>query len=138
MNKITIFIVLIIIMACTHQNQRYILPSDSQGADDFMLPVNHLEAYHVPDTNELLNETHRNELGCMFILANKQSYEISNQTYLIKANSPIMQLFLTNFPDFNKLNWEAKRHSSGGVVFLRGIEDFLNDKVTCENTLQNT
>jgi len=116
------------------QDARFEFPADFNRSKEYFLPVSYLMRYPVKDINEVLPVKEKNELACMLIVANIKSYEMANQTYLISASSPLIKLFLTNFPGYKEQRWEGKFSANGGSIFLSDIHKYLESKVSCPTT----
>jgi hypothetical protein len=83
------------------------------------LPVTYLEHMEVRDLSRRLDMKERHDLCRLFVKSYVISIRVHNQDYLLSVNTPIYQLFKSNFPEV------ARREGEGGI-FLGQIVRFLN------------
>jgi hypothetical protein len=96
-----------------------------------VLPSKYLENYHINDDAEILSELDKKLLSCLLVNAASESKRIFNQTYYIRVKTPIISLFIVNYPKLLSHKWEGKT-SGNGVISLPSIKNFIMDYKLCE------
>ncbi len=112
------------------------IPPEYEKIHDYM-PASYLDNYPVPDTRKKLNKNEKARLGYLIIVSNQVSEKKYHQTYLLKTNTQIFQLILSNFPDVAKLNWEGKGTENGGVIFLDELAKYFLSVPEVKGVIEN-
>lgn len=94
------------------------------------LPADYLESLKIKDSVKDLTAAARGKFACVLVDAVRVNQKLYMQSYLLDKRSPVMQLFLNNFPEFKDRLWEGK--STGhGVIFMSDISEFLLEEKYC-------
>ena len=97
---------------------------ESYQSENSVLPVTYLQSLKIDKPQEELSPELKNSFACLLIHADETNYEKFNQTYLILTKESVSQLFLTNFPEFDKISPE-------GFIYMADIREHLINKSAC-------
>ncbi|MFK8052206.1 MAG: hypothetical protein AB8F65_04485 [Woeseiaceae bacterium] len=88
-------------------------------------PIRQLREYQVLPTDRHLDATMKKKFACFLVETEKESQARYEQSYMIPASTPVIELFLSTFPDFYQRRWEGKETPAGGVILLSDIAAFV-------------